>query len=113
MSEPGPGRQVWDVAVIGAGPAGACAALAVLATAPDARVLLLDRAEFPRDKVCGDGIAPHVLDVVRGRMNRPVWVIPRETFDARLVDHAVAAGRRWCAITSAAYARSRTVCSWT
>ena len=119
MSEPGTGRQVWDVAVIGAGPAGACAALAVLATAPDARVLLLDRAEFPRDKVCGDGIAPHVLDVLRGlgagdvvdgwtplqwldlsqadrrvqgRMNRPVWVIPREIFDARLVDHAVAAG---------------------
>ena len=109
----------WDVIVVGAGPAGSCAALAALRERPDARVLLLDRADFPRDKCCGDGIAPHVLDVLRplgasdvvagwtplrrlelsrrgrqvaGRMARPVYVIPRETFDARLVDRAVAAG---------------------
>ncbi|MFG0276227.1 MAG: NAD(P)/FAD-dependent oxidoreductase [Phycisphaerales bacterium] len=44
-------RSMWDVAVVGAGPAGsACAA----ACARDgARTLLLDRAVFPRDKVCG------------------------------------------------------------
>jgi geranylgeranyl reductase family protein len=111
--------ELWDLVVVGAGPAGATAALAALRSEPGARVLLLDRADFPRDKSCGDGIAPHAVDVldalgagdvvagwtpvralelsrgrraVSGRMRRPVWVIPRETFDARLVAHAVAAG---------------------
>ncbi|WP_336922659.1 geranylgeranyl reductase family protein [Aquipuribacter sp. SD81] len=54
----------WDVAVVGAGPAGSAAALAALRVRPGARVLLLDRADFPRDKACGDGVAPHVLDVL-------------------------------------------------
>ncbi|MGZ5404656.1 MAG: geranylgeranyl reductase family protein [Nocardioides sp.] len=110
--------ETWDVVVVGAGPAGATAALAAR-RAGSGRVLLLDREDFPRDKSCGDGIAPHVLDVltdlgaadvvagwtplqhldlsrgerlVSGRMARPVWVIPRTVFDRRLVDHAVAAG---------------------
>lgn len=55
---------VWDVVVVGAGPAGSAAALSALRTRPDARVLLLDRASFPRDKPCGDGVAPHALDVL-------------------------------------------------
>ena len=54
----------WDVVVVGAGPAGAAAALAARRAAPAARVLLLDRADFPRDKACGDGIAPEALDVL-------------------------------------------------
>jgi menaquinone-9 beta-reductase len=52
-----------DVAVIGAGPAGSIAAL-VLARG-GARVALVDKAEFPRDKACGDLVGPrgvHVLD---------------------------------------------------
>ena len=49
----------WDVVVVGAGPAGATAALSVLHADPALRVLLLDRSDFPRDKSCGDGIAPH------------------------------------------------------
>ena len=55
-------RDTWDVAVVGAGPAGTAAAMSALRTRPDARVLLLDRADFPRDKSCGDGIAPQALD---------------------------------------------------
>ena len=43
-----------DVAIIGAGPAGSTAAYR-LATA-GARVLLLDKATFPRDKPCGGGV---------------------------------------------------------
>lgn len=54
----------WDLVVIGGGPAGSVACLAALHERPDASVLLLDRADFPRDKCCGDGIAPHVLDVL-------------------------------------------------
>src|SRR5438874_1627892 len=44
----------FDVAVIGAGPAGSTAAYH-LATA-GSRVLLVDRATFPRDKPCGGGV---------------------------------------------------------
>ncbi len=115
----GPVSKVWDVVVVGAGPAGSTAALSALRACPDASVLLLDRADFPRDKACGDGIAPHVLDVldrlgVSGllddqppvsrlklrdgsveasqMMRRPAYVVPRQVFDARLVDQAVNAG---------------------
>lgn len=82
-------------------------------------MLLLDRADFPRDKPCGDGIAPHVLDVLEGlgvggllddwapvrrlrlrdsrveasrSMQRPAYVVPRRVLDARLVERAVGAG---------------------
>src|SRR5215213_10502931 len=44
----------FDVAVIGAGPAGSTTAYR-LARA-HARVLLIDRAPFPRDKPCGGGL---------------------------------------------------------
>src|SRR4051794_26654483 len=54
--------DIWDVVVVGAGPAGSSAALSALDERPDARVLLLDRSDFPRDKSCGDGVAPHVFD---------------------------------------------------
>jgi geranylgeranyl reductase family protein len=47
-------RDVWDVAVIGAGPAGAAAARA--AASSGARTLLLERAELPRYKRCGGGL---------------------------------------------------------
>ncbi len=45
---------VWDVVVVGAGPAGSSAAHA--AAAHGRRVLLLDKAEHPRYKTCGGGI---------------------------------------------------------
>ena len=40
-----------DIAVIGAGPAGSCAAIA--AARAGARVVLVDRSTMPRAKVCG------------------------------------------------------------
>lgn len=112
-------RQV-DLAIIGAGPAGAAAALAARTANPELEILLVDRAEFPRDKTCGDGIGPecavalaalgveHVLDDVApvtrvevrapdgtdvaGTVPRPGYVLPRLELDRRLHDAAVAAG---------------------
>ncbi|MCI0386026.1 geranylgeranyl reductase family protein [Streptomyces sp. CNQ085] len=45
---------MWDVVVVGAGPAGASAAYAAAVTGR--RVLLLEKAELPRYKTCGGGI---------------------------------------------------------
>ena len=56
------GSLIVDVAIVGAGPAGAPAALAALHADPALKVLLLDRSDFPRDKSCGDGIAPHCFE---------------------------------------------------
>src|SRR6476646_4973276 len=51
-----------DVLIAGAGPAGSIAAT-VLARA-GARVLVLDRAQFPRPKLCGDTLKPGALAVL-------------------------------------------------
>ena len=110
----------WDLVVVGGGPAGSTAAIAALALRPDARVLVLDRDDFPRDKSCGDGLAPHAVDVladlgvhgltdgypsvrrlelgrpagpaVAGDMARPAHVVPRAVLDERIVRAAVERG---------------------
>lgn len=114
-----PAVEQWDLVVVGAGPAGSSAALGALTADPTLRVLLLDRSDFPRDKSCGDGIAPHAIDRlaevgaagvvdgwaplrdlelsrgdvrVCGPMRREAYVVPRRVLDARLVEKAVAAG---------------------
>lgn len=46
-----------DIAVVGAGPAGA--ATAIFAARAARRVVLLDKAHFPRDKPCGEGLLPN------------------------------------------------------
>ena len=51
-----------DVIVIGAGPGGATTAF-FLARA-GLNTLLLDKAEFPRDKTCGDGLTPRALHLL-------------------------------------------------
>lgn len=109
----------YDLAVVGAGPAGAATALGALRADPSLSVALIDRADFPRDKTCGDGIAPHVVDLLTAAgvtglmedqvpvrrlrlsrrhlsvdrtMARPAWVVPRTVFDHRLVLEACSRG---------------------
>jgi geranylgeranyl reductase family protein len=48
-----------DVAVVGGGPAGAAAAIRL--ARQGRRVVLVDKATFPRDKVCGDGLTAGAL----------------------------------------------------
>jgi geranylgeranyl reductase family protein len=116
------GVEHWDVVVVGGGPAGAACATAARRADSSARVLVLDRAAFPRDKVCGDGIAPEALDVLDGlgidreglvagypavprlrlrspggttverAMHRPASVVPRAVFDDRLLTAALSSG---------------------
>ena len=110
-----------DVAIAGAGPAGAFAA-AILAKA-GLRVSVFDRARFPRHKLCGDTLNPGALEVlgrhvdvtslvetsdpidgmlltgpggvrVRGRYEKGVTgrSITRKVFDQWLIERAAAAG---------------------
>lgn len=51
--------QVVDVVVVGAGPAGSAAAVELARAGLD--VLVVDRAAFPRDKCCGDGLTTGAL----------------------------------------------------
>jgi menaquinone-9 beta-reductase len=51
-----------DVLVVGAGPAGAAAGLAARRRGLD--VLVVDKASFPRDKTCGDGLTTAALRLI-------------------------------------------------
>ena len=53
-----------DVAVVGAGPAGSVTAVHLARAG--ARVLLLDKARFPRDKPCGGGLTGHARAALDG-----------------------------------------------
>src|SRR5256884_6992538 len=106
----------FDVAIAGAGPAGSTAAYR-LARAR-ARVLLMDKAKFPRDKPCGGGLTTRAVGqlpfsvepVVEDRITRvrcrlrygPVMeressrvlclMTQRRRLDAFMVERAVEAG---------------------
>ena len=54
-SDTAPAR-LFDICIVGAGPAGSTAAF--LLARQGLSVALMDRAKFPREKTCGDGITP-------------------------------------------------------
>ena len=79
--------QRYDLAITGGGPAGSAAAWQAAQTG--ARVVLLDKAEFPRDKPCGDGLTPRAVGYLQKmglagevakfhRVNRAKVFSPRE-----------------------------------
>lgn len=110
--------RVWDVVVIGAGPAGAMAAYQLARRRTD--VLLVDKASFPRFKVCGCCLNVRALMALSAaslgnlvtrhggvrlhRVHLAAWgrsaflplpdgaALSRETFDAALVQAAINAG---------------------
>ena len=110
--------RVWDVIVLGAGPAGAIAAGQLARRG--ARTLFVDKKSFPRGKVCGACLNLSALQALRaaglGHLVRDLGGTPLETlelafsgrslrlrlpggmalsrlrFDAALVDAAVASG---------------------
>jgi menaquinone-9 beta-reductase len=116
------GEGMWDVLIVGGGPAGCAAAASVLQRRPKASVLIVDKAEFPRDKPCGDAVAGAALRVLNrleldpgplvsgypasdrlwlrspgavavARLVRdPMHVVPRRVFDARLLAAVCARG---------------------
>ena len=59
MSEQIDSQTYVEVAIIGAGPAGAAAGIHAARAGYD--TLLIDSATFPRDKTCGDGLTPRAM----------------------------------------------------
>ncbi len=54
----------YDIAIIGAGPAGCAAALGLGNSG--LKVALIDKAEFPREKICGDAIPGPAIKTLNG-----------------------------------------------
>ena len=124
--------RTWPVVVVGAGPAGAVAA-GLIARA-GSRVLLVDRSNFPRVKVCGCCLNGRALSALAdagladlparlgavpltafrlaagGReaelMLRRGVSLSREAFDAALIRHAIAGGADFLPATRAVRAAS-------
>jgi geranylgeranyl reductase family protein len=54
--------SIYDVVIVGAGPGGSAAA--TFLARKGVKVLLLDRAMFPRNKTCGDGLTPRAVAAI-------------------------------------------------
>lgn len=125
--------KVWDVLVIGAGPAGALIARQFGRGGLD--VLLVDKRAFPRDKVCGGCLNPRAMRLLESvglgslvadhggvplqrfclatgsrHLEVPVdgsWALARRIFDAALVRAAIECGSHFLPEVSAAVCTDR------
>ena len=61
-----------DLAIVGAGPAGTAAAITAARAGLD--VVVIDKAVFPRDKCCGDGLTTGALRLLEGLGLEPLTV---------------------------------------
>jgi len=67
-----------DVCVLGAGPAGSIASLFLAKYGIEC--LLVDKAIFPRDKICGDGISGWVLTILKELDPQLLWKFSEQPF---------------------------------
>ena len=77
---PGPDGQ-FDLIVLGAGPAGASAAM--VAVQAGLRVALVDKRRFPRDKLCGGGLTGRAMrhyGAIFGKQQPDVPIVRRDSF---------------------------------
>jgi geranylgeranyl reductase family protein len=72
-----------DIVVVGGGPAGSAAAITLARAGRD--VLLVDKARFPRDKCCGDGLTTGALRLLEALGLDPTSVPSWQTVDAAWV----------------------------
>lgn len=56
-------HQIFDIIIVGAGPAGSTAAL--YASRFGLKALLLEKESFPRDKICGDAISGKSMTILK------------------------------------------------
>jgi flavin-dependent dehydrogenase len=92
--------DLFDLIVVGAGPAGS--ASAITAARKGAKVLLLEKDEFPRHKVCGEFVSFESLDLLDRLLQQRLAGHPithvrlfrnRETWSSRLPRPAVSVTR--------------------
>jgi menaquinone-9 beta-reductase len=129
-------ERTWEAVIIGAGPAGGLAAY--LLALRGMRVLLVEKADFPRDKVCGGCLNRRALDILSrvglsrlcDRVEAPIIrrlqlcsggacaevnlppsrAVSRRVLDAALVQHAVDAGADFWPNTIASVRAMGTAC---
>ncbi len=83
--------RTCDVIIVGGGPAGSSCALSLHKAGLD--VLVMDRATFPRDKVCAGWVTPEVLETLKidrddyrsGRVLQPITGFLTGTIGGRCV----------------------------
>ncbi len=86
----------YEIIVVGAGPAGSAAAIQIANLEPDLarRTLLLDRARFPRQKLCAGGVTTHA-DALLAKLGVRIEVPSVAIHGARFVYKCTGFTFRW------------------